>query len=373
MSKTEQEFIKELRLMILNKSDKDLNYSIECTNNIEGMPLTFNKRYIKVVTYYFDKQVIEYYELNNIKPILSEVRFIKEEGYYLSFVKENTSNNSMANFKINLVEDNKIKYSKTVKSLLNLDTEDLKPFTINSYNDEIDKNNKNNYFIENGNLTYTLHEEIKEADETYGNVVGACFEKVPFNEDNIQYKFNTAIKFSEKTLFENYNISAMIFNGSVNCDGVNIFPSLEIYKNKESIIIIYSSSDKTQSLLANTFKPKRNKNKDKKVPLLPIMSSGCITNEEINIIVEYLSKNYNNEFIDVACSKLLEFGEKLELKDSTIWQADQLTPAYFLNKSNDEIIETIEKNKDYYYELIENQYNSFVNIQKEKTKILKNN
>ena len=96
MSKTEEEFIKELRLMMLNKSDKDLNYSIECTNNIEGMPLTFNKRYIKVVTYYFDKQVIEYYELNNIKPILSEVRFIKEEGYYLSFVKENTSNNNMA-------------------------------------------------------------------------------------------------------------------------------------------------------------------------------------------------------------------------------------------------------------------------------------
>ena len=206
-------------------------------------------------------------------------------------------------------------------------------------------------YIKNNNVVYGISQ--LEQRDNHNILRGICFENTngslkdyfPYNIDAKNYP----------TLKDKNNTSAMIFYGYTEYSS----HSLEIYKRDSNAHIKYNVRERGYGDIIE----------DQELTI-PLLSSGNISNADIQIILTTLQNQYSSdEFINLVSCELTSFGKKIDIKNGVIQEEnDMLSPKLFINKSFDEIGELIGKNKEEYFKLISEQFETATNINKNKEK-----
>ena len=154
----------------------------------------------------------------------------------------------------------------------------------------------------------------------------------------------------------NKNISsAIVFKGKTS-DGIS--HELEITKTDDEISITYTSS---KTIKSDKYYIETKIVDDKKINL-PILSKGNITIEELNNVILLTQSKLNNEFISLSLEELNNFNNKLSIKKGIInEQLDPLSPKILIDKPLDEIEKIVNSNKDEYFKLAQEQFETMTN------------
>ena len=209
-------------------------------------------------------------------------------------------------------------------------------------------------YTKDSNIIYGIN-ELEQKDNHY-ILRGICFENTNVNlKEYFPYNMNA----------DNYPVlkdkkikSAMIFNGFTG----NSRHSLEIYKSDFNTYIMYYVRERGCG--DTTINQELN---------LPLLNVGNISNDEIQIILENLNNQYcDDEFIKLISKELKTFGKKIDIrKNINQEEYDVLNPKLFINKSFTEIGKLIDANKEEYFKLISNQFETATNISQDNEKVLK--
>ena len=142
------------------------------------------------------------------------------------------------------------------------------------------------------------------------------------------------------------------------------------YKNDFTIHIKYYEENHCSKSL-------KNDNTENKEIDFPLLNTGNISNEEIQIIINELNNQFSdNEFINLISSELINFGKKINIRKGIIEEeSDILNPKLFIDQPFDNIAKLINKNKKEFFELISEQFENATSIdlrnKKSETKVLK--
>lgn len=219
-------------------------------------------------------------------------------------------------------------------------------------------------YIRNNNLIYGVNKLEKK--DTCHYMYGICFEST---------KMNTKDYFPYNLRAEDYSIlnddktnSAIIFKGGT---GDAHHHSLEIYKTDETTHLkyyvkrnYYDECAHTETLVDQQFD-------------LPILNVGNISSEELHSIIATLQEQFKeDDFIRLVSDELKTFGMKMDIRKGFVQEElNPLSPKLLLDKTFDEIQDLVIANKNDYFSLISEQFDSAVNIgslaEKEQVKVLK--
>ena len=325
------------------------------------------------------KEEILYY-IGNDTPVAIKLTF-KDEDYELTFERENINsvgissssgaviiirylqniNYNGKNVKqplFNKIYKNSYRYENCIGSFEQTYTYGMSNFI--RLHDTQDKYT----YTKDGNVIYGINELQQENGCKY--LRGICFEStnvfkhyyLPFNMDEKNYPL----------LNETDVNSAMIFKFGT---GFGHHYALQVYKDEEKIKIIYSfnelqsTKDEEETMVNNEY-------------YLPNLSSGTISNEEIQSVLSLLKIQLDgNKALETILSELNTFGTKIDIRKGLI-QEDiaPISPKLFMNKSFDEIDSLVGTNKDYYFSLAKEQFEMLTNTNKNqeaKPKVLRLN
>lgn len=206
-------------------------------------------------------------------------------------------------------------------------------------------------YIKNNNVVYGIS-EFEQRDNhnilrciCFENTNGGLEDYFPYNMDAYNYP----------ALKDKNNVSAMIFYGFTEDSS----HSLEIYKNDSSARINYTVRERGYGdIIVN------------QELTIPLLNTGNISSDEIQIILTTLQNQYSDdEFINLVSCELTSFGNKIDIKNGVVQEEnDMLSPKLFINKSFDEIGKIIDKNKDEFFKLISEQFETATNINKNREK-----
>lgn len=236
------------------------------------------------------------------------------------------------------------------------------------YNDNQDKY----CYTKNGNIIYGVNNcDIKELIHY---LHGICFESININVSNFLPHNIKTEDFPELTnaLYS----SGIVFRGGTD-NGIHHTFTIFKTKNPSNIILKYEAIRWGNFKKENGIPDHRRVIVAHKDAQYPIINNGKITSLEIqNIIKELETEFEENVFIQMIIHELKVFANKMDIREGIInEELDPLSPKKFIDKSFDEICDLVDKNKDEYFKLIEEQFEmaTNINIEKGKTKVLKPN
>lgn len=253
------------------------------------------------------------------------------------------------------------------EGVINRTFEHLFTYSLGHYIQKNDSQNKFTYSRAD-NIIYGIQEHDERKSKKH--MRGICFQNT--NVATGEY-LPYSIREDDYPLLKDMNISAaMVFNGSTGSteeywDRDNI----EIYKNKDDIQIKYH--------VCRHFREEGAEPKTilDQVINLPIKSSGKLTLEELQSIIELLKTQYaSDEFIELVLRELQVFEEKIRVNEGLAKEElDILSPKLLIDKSFAEIYEEVNLNAETYFDLAKQQFESATNIdgqgEKGKVKVLK--
>lgn len=164
--------------------------------------------------------------------------------------------------------------------------------------------------------------------------------------------------------------SAMMFRFGT---GDGIHHSLQVYKGKDAISVMYHSE---KHHYEGKYYEETIANEEYG---LPNLSDGTISSEEIqNLLSSLQARLEDNEVLDIISNELNTFGTKIDIRKGMVQEElDPISPKLFMDKSFDEICALISANKDDYFGLIREQFETAINVngtpEKSQSKVLKPN
>lgn len=250
--------------------------------------------------------------------------------------------------------DDNFTYSSDAENFERCYTYDL------NYNRFIEKNDTQDKFsfVRGNGIVYGITDYEQKNICNY--LHGVCLESTKVNlEQSLPYNITP----EEYPLLERESgtIGAIVFKGSTN-QGHH---KLEIYKRewRKSFTIDYYLEKYTyengkrydETLISEHFD-------------LPILEEGNITNEEVgNIRVELEKRFPNDNFIQIILNELAIFKQKIEIRKGLVEEElDPLSPKLLTNKPFEEICDLVSANKEEYFKLVREQFESATNIAQEK-------
>ena len=220
-------------------------------------------------------------------------------------------------------------------------------------------NTQNKYtYIKNNSVIYGIN--IMKIENCCNYLHGICFENTNISTNDY---FPLNMNSNNYPLLSKSGIkSAMILNFRTEN---GIYHSLQVYKEKNLTKILFHSK-KFQRLNKHNKKTTINKEYS-----LPNLSDGTISNEEIQNILLFLQSKIKDDIIlNIISNELNAFGNKIDSRKKIIPETfDPLDPKIFINKSFEEICYLINKNKNNYFKLIQEQFEIAANINKDSKKI----
>lgn len=219
-------------------------------------------------------------------------------------------------------------------------------------------------YIRNNTVIYGINELKKKGYCDY--LRGVCFEST--NIPTSDY-FPLNMYARNYPMLNEANIkSAMMFNFRTE-DGIH--HSLQVYKCKDTINVMYHSKKYhyegicDEETIANEEYG------------LPNLFDGTISSEEIqNVLSSIQARIDNNIVFSIISNELNTFGAKIDIRKGIVQEElDPLSPQKFINKSFDEICALVSANKDDYFRLIREQFETAINangtLEKGQSKVLK--
>ena len=212
--------------------------------------------------------------------------------------------------------------------------------------------NQNKYaYVRDNNLVYAI--EKLEPKDIKNYIVGICFENTKMDKS---YTYPHSISESDYPLLNDSRTnSAMIFSSS---DYKSPNYTLEIYKDNYSINLKYriKKSIRQNGVITEAVVEQKMD--------FPVLNEKNITSEEIKKIVAELQAKYSDdEFIQLVSNELSFFAIKLDIKNGLIKEdLDPLSPKLLSDKSFDEICDLVSSNKDAYFDLVLEQFETATNI-----------
>lgn len=200
---------------------------------------------------------------------------------------------------------------------------------------------------------------------------GICFESTDVNVSRYLPLNIKKEEFPEltNTIYK----SGIVFSGGT---GDAIHHIFTIFKTKNPSNIIESAAIdcgiylKYEAIKWDNFK-KENGEPDRrrivvahKEARYPKIDNGNITSLEIRNIIEGLNTEFESDtFIQIVINELNTFANKMDIQKGIVKEElDLLSPKLFIDKSFDEICAIVSENKDYYFELIKEQFEIATNI-----------
>lgn len=221
------------------------------------------------------------------------------------------------------------------------------PHRFIKWNDSQDKY----YYIKNNNVIYGINE--LEQKGVCNSLRCICFENTKVNA-NDYFPINMYAK-DYPLLSENNINSAMIFRVVTEDD---IHHSLQIYKSNGATSIMYHSE---KHFYEGKYHVETIANEEYG---LSNLSDGTILSEEIqNVLISLQAKLGNNIFVNIISNELNAFGAKIDIRKGLIQEElDLLSPKLLINKSFEDIYTLVSANKNDYFRLISEQFETAVNI-----------
>lgn len=233
------------------------------------------------------------------------------------------------------------------------------------YNDNQDKYCYN----QNGNIIYGINNcDIKELVHY---LHGICFETLNTNVADY-LPFNIILEnFPELT--NNVYQSGIVFRGGT---GNGIHHTFTIFKTKNPSNIIEAAAIdcgiylKYEAIKWENFKKENGMPDHRKVTIAykearyPRIDNGNITSLEIRNITEVLDTEFEDDtFIHFVINELKTFANKMDIQKGLVEEElDPLSPKLLTNKSFEEICDLVSANKEEYFKLIREQFESATNI-----------
>ncbi len=204
-------------------------------------------------------------------------------------------------------------------------------------------------FIKNNNVIYGINKFEQKGCCHY--LRGICYESTDVPTSNY---FPMNMHAENYPLLNQTNLySAMIFKFRTE-DGIH--HSLQVYKTKDAISIIYHSEKHHHDGRY------RNENIADEKYTLPSLSDGTISSEEIQRVITSLKSILKDAALYITSNELNAFATKIDIKNGISKEKlDSLSPKKFVDKSFDDICDLISQNKDAYFELIKGQFETAIN------------
>ncbi len=219
-------------------------------------------------------------------------------------------------------------------------------------------------YIRNNTVIYGINELNKKGYCDY--LYGVCFESTDIPTSNY---FPLNMHARSYPMLNDANIkSALMFRFRTE-DGVH--HSLQVYKGKNLINVMYHSKKYhyegtyDEEILAN------------EEYVLPTLFDGTISSEEIQSVLSSMQvKIDNNIALTIISNELNTFGTKIDIRKGIVQEElDPLSPKLFIDKSFDEISALVSANKDDYFKLIKEQFETAIDankaLEKGHSKVLK--
>lgn len=354
-------------IKVIDKKTKT-TYVAKYTNEVELLNYSGAMEFNNVISTNPIREEINTFFIGHKIPIISQMTFTQGE-YELVFIKERPNSvrfQHWVRFKtkyqknINVEGENykQILLTRIFDNQFYIDASETREFfyTYNAdYNNFIEKNDNQDIFIynrENGIVYGVDNIEVKEICNLYG----VCLEST--NVD-LKVSIPTCINiedFSQLTK-ESGSTGSIAFQGYTD-RGIH---SLGMYKREwlKRFTIDYYLTEHTyenekwhdETLICEHFD-------------LPILEEGNITNEEVeNIRIELKKRFPNDAFIQIILDELAIFKQKIEIRKGLVEEElDPLSPKLLTNKSFEEICDLVSANKEEYFKLIREQFESATNI-----------
>lgn len=201
---------------------------------------------------------------------------------------------------------------------------------------------------------------------------GICFESTKINTKDY-FPCNLRDE-NYPTLNDNNTNSAIIFRGGT---GNGIHHTFTIFKTKnqaanimESDKVNYDIYLKYEAITREKFEKENGEPGLRKVTVAykdaryPRIDDGNITSLEIRNITEVLDTEFeDNTFIQIVINELKTFANKMDIQKGIVQEVlDPLSPKLFVDKSFDEISDLVSANKDDYFRLAKEQFETTTNI-----------
>lgn len=370
--------VDETRLQdyVIKNIDYKEKISIELNDTKEN--ITYNANYyytdngemylLRIESQCSQRKIESLYRINDVEPFDSNMVISNCDGYKLKFRKQKPNlrpaNCSSNRFTVNYLNntDSKSKdeniiltkiFAKHDKEEINPELDSYQfdatylPYSINSHNSL----HKYCYIKESDGIVYYIEKICKDSSINwlkglFCEILDNIGEYIP------SYELDTT-PYINQILSDKNNISTIVIACGIYKD--IIFPhrnALVISKNRENIVINCEDTDIncSENNICKEFK-------------LPILSDGKITIEEIKTARKTLDgMGLNDVFLDAVKGELNNFIEQLNTRDVLVdEQIDPLAPKLLMNKSFDEIYNMISTNKEYYFKLISEQFESITN------------
>ncbi len=185
---------------------------------------------------------------------------------------------------------------------------------------------------------------------------GACFENID-NHSLCEALYTPLDKIKDYSNFDTDSVSfAVLYAGYSYPDrntNTTYYHDLEITKTMDKLQGKYSvfTPGKINCILNDNFE---------------ILNFGNNPLEEVDTIIKTLYNKYTEDiFIQFIISELERFKEKLELKNGLVQEViNPLSKEVLINKTFDEIQDLVSTNKDEYFRLVKEQYDSIINNDK---------
>lgn len=238
---------------------------------------------------------------------------------------------------------------------------------------EYDNNQDKYCYTQDGNIIYGVNNcDIKEL---LHYLYGICFESTNVNVSKyLPYNIDTK-DFPELTNNKMYQ-SGIVFQGGT---GDAIHHTFTIFKTKsqeneifdrEKNKVNYDIYLKYEAIKWDNFKKENGEPDHRKIVVAskqaryPRIDDGNITSLEIRNIIEVLDTEFEDDtFIQIVINELKNFANKMDIQKGIVQEElDPLSPKLFIDKSFDEICTLVSANKDDYFRMIREQFETATNI-----------
>lgn len=186
---------------------------------------------------------------------------------------------------------------------------------------------------------------------------GACFEKIDGNM--ITEVFAGAPGESQIKNYSEFDTSlteSAILYAGYSYLGKVLYYDLEIKKTNESISIKYSIKDRSNIFPNPIVFLETN-------CVIPNIQKNNITIAEVDNIILELQNEFEDGFIQFVINELMTFKWKLSMKNGLVQEIlNPLSPKILINKPFEEIYDFVSTNKEEYFKLIREQFESATNI-----------